>query len=174
MKFSFILNYENEKEFFDHWESKYSDSNEPVYLENINKPLTEESIQLLFEWKNGGKIALKKLQSIRKNYPLVFSGDVKERYLNPNQSGGPIWNIFYIHLLSHSVWPIFDQHVYRSMVYIKKQVIEEIPTNKADIFTLYLKEYIPFVKAFNEKSHRRIDKALYSYGQFLKKVKRIT
>jgi len=70
MKFSFILNYENEKEFFDHWESKYSDSNEPVYLENINKPLTEESIQLLFEWKNGGKIALKKLQSIRK---LSFS-----------------------------------------------------------------------------------------------------
>ena len=105
MKFSFNLNFENEKEFLDHWESIYSDSvdsklKETKYAMNINKPLTEESLRLLYEWKNGGKIAKLKMQSIKKNYPLLFNGDAAGRYLDPDKSGGPIWNIFYMHLLN--------------------------------------------------------------------------
>jgi hypothetical protein len=180
MEFKFELNFKNEKEFLDYWGSVYLYSDpehlkEIKYTENINKPLTEESRRLLYEWKNGGKISNLKMQSIKKNYPLILEDDVdiKDRYLNPDQSGGPIWNIFYIHLLYPSVWPIFDQHVYRAMMYIKKQVLEEIPKKPAEIFTSYINVYIPFVREFNEKSYKRVDEALYSFGQFLSKVKKL-
>lgn len=177
MKFLFKINCENEKEFLDHWETIYSDSEsenikETKYTMNIDKPLTTESLQLLYEWKNGGNISNRKKQSIIKNYPLVFIGDEKERYLNPDKPGGPIWNIFYIHILNPNKWPIFDQHVYRAMMYIRKQVIEEIPTSKKSIINAYLNIYIPFIEEFDEPSYKRIDKALYSYGQFLKKAKK--
>ena len=46
----------------------------------------------------------------------------------------------------------------------------EIPSRKADIYAVYQGEYIPFVKRLNAHQ-RKIDKALYSFGQFLKLAK---
>lgn len=43
----------------------------------------------------------------------------------------------------------------------------EIPSGKAEIYASYQGEYIPFVKRLNVHQ-RKIDKALYSFGRFLK------
>ena len=47
---------------------------------------------------------------------------------------------------------------------------KEIPDKKSDIYAAYREDYIPFVMRLNA-APRKIDKALYSFGQFLKLAK---
>ena len=155
-----------------YWSSKYFYQEEYKYDNNIGKPLTKESRLALFEWKNGSKISAKKLASINDNYPLIFSGDEKKRYLNYNENGGAIWNIFYLHCLSPNKWPIYDQHTFRAMRYIQKGIIEEIGITHKQKYESYMEEYLPFVHSFGDIEQRKIDKALFVFGQFLKIVNR--
>ena len=171
---SFQLNCRDISDFMEHWSSKYVYQTEHKYDDNIGKPLTEESRLELFEWKNGSVISAKKLESIDKNYPLSFDGDKAERYLNHRESGGAIWNIFYIHILEPSKWPIFDQHTFRAMRYIQSGQIEEIEENDKRKYENYVDEYMPFISALGDVDHRKLDKALFSFGQFLKLAKKYT
>jgi len=160
--------------FIDYWASHYSYKLESVYTENIGKKLTSERLLCLFEWKNGGKISNHKLASIQDNYignRKTELEELKNRYLNENNPGGPIWNIFYLHCLEPNLFPIFDQHTYRSMYFIKELKIKEIPNTKKEIYKLYSNEYIPFYDMF-EFEKRKIDKALFTFGQYLKAVKK--
>ena len=168
MHFNICLNFETEKKFLDHWESKYSYKLEPSYDNNIGQPLTSERIDILYEWKNGGNLSAKKRQSVLTNYPTDPPSNFQSRYLCAKQSGGAIWNIFYLHILDSSQWPIFDQHAYRSMKYLTEGKITEIPSKKSKVYESYLDEYIPFLNNFEETDKRRIDKALFSFGRFLK------
>lgn len=169
---SFEISISSIKDFILHWEKKYSYPMGKKYDDNIGKPLTEISRHELFEWKNGSVISHAKLESIEKNYPLLFLGDKKERYLNDKQSGGAIWNIFYLHCLSPQEYPIYDQHTYRAMKYLTTKKIIEIGYNKKKIYESYINEYLPFIKLFgNSYDNRQIDKALFSFGQFLKIAK---
>jgi hypothetical protein len=119
MNISFCIKCESISEFLSHWAKTYSYDDAWKYDNNIGKPLSEQSRLELFEWKNGKRIAEKKINSIRRNYPLVFNGDLKTRYLDASAAGGAIWNIFYMHCIDHSKFPIFDQHTYRAMRYIQ-------------------------------------------------------
>lgn len=159
-------------DFLNHWSSKYSYSYEQKYTDNIGKPLSEKSRLALFEWKNGSVISKLKTKSIVENYPLSFYGNIQDRYLNHKQSGGAIWNIFYIHCLKPEVWPIFDQNVFRAMRYLKTGQIVEIGITNKQKYEQYLKEYVPFVNSLGKVNHRKLDKALFSFGQFLKKAKK--
>ena len=171
MHFSFQLSFTSQIDFLQHWASKYHDPNEMKYLPNVGKKLSSESLHQLFEWKNGSGISRRKLHSIAANYPLVFEGDPANRYLNHNNPGGAIWNIFYLHCLDPKKWPIFDQHTFRAMHYLRNGQIREIgSTNKLKYF-MYQFEYIPFLKEFSEPSQRRIDMALFTFGKFLKLAK---
>lgn len=170
MHFSFYIGQDNAHEFIEHWSLKYNYSKEYLYDENIGEPLTKKSLEALFEWKNGSKLSMKKQSSVKCNYPIDFSGCIKERYLNANQSGGAIWNIFYLHCLEPESWPIFDQHTYRAMVYLKTGFIKEIPTSDKKKYTIYEQEYVPFIKIFKSTEQRKIDKAIFSLGKFLKAV----
>lgn len=154
--------------FIDHWSSKYSYSDEYKYDNNVGKQLTEISLIELFEWKNGSIISKRKQKSIQENYPLSFSGDESWRYLNHKNSGGAIWNIFYLHCLSPSKWPIYDQHTHRAMKYIKYGLISEISITNKQKYESYKKEYIPFIRSFGQVDHRKLDKSLFAFGQFLK------
>jgi len=53
------------------------------------------------------------------------------------------------------------------MHFVKAGEPKEMPSRKADIYAAYQKEYISFVKSLNT-DQRKIDRALYSFGQFLK------
>ncbi len=172
MNFTFQIHCADFDQFVTHWSSKYFYADEHKYDSNIGNPLTERSRLELFEWKNGSVISEKKTKSIMENYPLSFQGDHQGRYLNHRQSGGPIWNIFYIHCLEPETWPIFDQHVFRAMRYIQTQEITEIGNTKKRKYQQYTEEYIPFIKSLGNINHRTLDKALFSFGQFLKKVEK--
>lgn len=172
MHLSFHITTTDLTSFILHWSSKYSYSAEHKYTNNIGKTLTKDSLQELFEWKNGtgSVIADRKAKSICKNYPLTFNGGRRERYLNHNLSGGAIWNIFYLHCLDPKTWPIFDQHTFRAMYYIQTGRIMEIGNNDKKKYELYESEYIPFVKNLRilVDDQRLVDKALFAFGQFLK------
>lgn len=172
MNISFCIKCKSITDFLSHWEKSYSYKNEWKYDSNIGKSLTKQSRLELFEWKNGSSIAQKKIDSILNNYPLTFNGDLKKRYLNTNGAGGAIWNIFYMHCIDHLKFPIYDQHTYRAMRYIQTGRIEEISKKNSSIYKTYQNDYIPFVKSLNETDQRKIDKALFSFGQFLKKSKK--
>ncbi len=172
MNLTFKIHCSDLNHFVEHWSSKYSYSAEYKYDSNINQPLTEKSRLELFEWKNGSAISKKKMDSILQNYPLSFQGNQRERYLNHKQSGGAIWNIFYLHCLEPKKWPIFDQHVFRAMRYIQTCQIAEIGITNKQKYESYENEYIPFVRSLGNIDHRTLDKALFAFGQFLKKAKK--
>ena len=49
--------------------------------------------------------------------------------------------------------------------------IKEIPNTKKNIYHIYSNEYIPFFNMF-EFEKRETDKALFTFGQYLKVVKK--
>jgi len=171
MHISFSIESQSLSDFIDHWSAKYVEKNEEIYTGNVGKKLTKNSRKELFEWKNGSVIAMKKWKSILKNYPLSFSDDVveqEERYLDHNKGGGAIWNIFYLHCINPEIWPIYDQHAHRAMIYMKTGKITEIGgTNRQKIIS-YKGQYVPFFKTLSQKDHRKLDKALFAFGKFLK------
>jgi hypothetical protein len=171
MILSFAIQFNSLEEFLDHWSARYPERNfgdRDKYDPFVGKRLTEPSRLHLFEWKNGSKISKAKSASVSKNYPLSFpKSELEERYLNPQRSGGAIWNIFYMHCIDPVTWPIFDQHTYRAMHFMKTGDLKEIPFAKAKVYKSYKEEYIPFVTNLNS-DQRRIDKALFAFGQFLK------
>lgn len=168
MHFSFEIKTKDKTSFLEHWQAKYEYPAEEKYTQNIGLPLTEKSRHELFEWKNGGVISKSKTRSILENYPLIFSGDHRARYLNHKEPGGAIWNIFYLHCLEPEKWPIFDQHTFRAMQYIKTGQIVEIGTTNKQKYAAYKDEYIPFLRTFGGNNARKIDRALFAFGQFLK------
>lgn len=169
MHLSFQINFSDTASFLNHWSSRYKYKDDHKYTENIGTPLTQTSLKELFEWKNGiENIAKHKLRSIEDNYPVVYRGDLKSRYLNHRQPGSAIWNIFYLHCLLPSEWPIFDQHVFRAMSYIETGKVTEIPGTNKRKYEAYQSEYRPFLKAFKHAEQRKIDMALFAFGKFLK------
>jgi hypothetical protein len=108
------------------------------------------------------------LTSIIKNYSPSFSGNGRARYLDCEQPGGTIWNIFFLHCLAPGTWPIFDQHTYRAMHYMQTGHIKEIGyTNKLK-YEAYESKYIPFVASLKGPTPRTVDRALFAFGRFLK------
>ena len=174
MNLSFQIKCRDINEFIEHWAPKYTYQTEYKYDNNIGKPLTKRSRLELFEWKNGSVISALKLKSIEKNYPYSFKGDKAARYLNHKESGGAIWNIFYLHCLEPSKWPIFDQHTYRAMKFMKTGEIVEIKESNKFKYESYVNEFIPFFDDFVGLEQREVDKALFSFGQFLKLAKKYT
>jgi len=178
MHLSFNISTTNLTDFLTHWSSRYSYSAEHKYTNNIGKPLTKESLRELFEWKNGtgSVIAGRKANSIDENYPLSFTDDQRERYLNYKLPGGAIWNIFFLHCLDHQTWPVFDQHTFRAMRYIQIGRIQEIGSTNKRKYDEYESQYMPFVASLRLviDDQRLIDKALFAFGQFLKLAKKYT
>ena len=159
--------------FLEFWSERYYD---PKNLDRdkydcfVGKPLTCQSLRSLFEWKNGSPLSAKKYESVKKNYPLLSDkGGLRARYLDPKDNGGPIWNIFYMHCTDPMVWPIFDRRSYQAMRFMKSGKIEKLPSEKKRVYHLYEYEYIPFAKSLGQ-DERKIDKALYTFGQFLSRT----
>ena len=167
----------NEKDFVGFWSRQYSYDLEHRYDESIKKtPLDESAVWALFEWKNGTEeIAQKKKQSIASVYlpqlkkmPVLKSLQDDKNYLATLQ-GGAIWDIFWLHCINPELFPIFDQHAYRSMAKITAMGPPEIPSTRPQKIRSYFEEYIPFTKRFVSVSLRDLDKALFAYGRFLKR-----
>lgn len=178
MHLDFSISFPDIRSFIDHWASKYSYPQEKKYTDNIGKGLTKKRLEALFEWKNGmgEAIAARKLNSILKNYPPNFRGDENIRYLSADEPGGAIWNIFFLHCRNHEKWPIFDQHTFRAMHFMETGKIKEIAGSNSRqgremVYDSY-KRYMGFVATIKEPDHRKVDRALFTFGKFLKTAAR--
>ena len=174
------------KDFIDYWKEKYRYGNETVYECHINKDLTKEkaSLQRLFVWKNGHrqpsqvkqanineKINWLNSQSVKSCEKNQVIEKAKMKYLNCKRSGA-VWNIFFLHCLDQEEWPIYDQHTYRAMMYIKTGEIPEDEKNDCEKYENYRKKYRCFIKTkFKGCDRRDVDKALFAFGKFLKTYK---
>jgi hypothetical protein len=176
-----ILKDTNLEKFVKFWSEVYDYESDHLYAKNISQPLTEERIRELFIWKNGGKLSRLKEKSVSDHYVsnisklATTSKDIlPDQWLKDFGTGGAIWNIFFLHVWNPK-FPIFDQHVFRTMKFIQTGKVLEIPSANARKAEIYLKEYLPFYNQLeNELKNsqpRDLDRALWKFGQFLKWLK---
>jgi hypothetical protein len=183
-------NAENFSDFISFWASLYNYSpKKPVdnryYYDNIHRTKYDyKDIEALFTWKNGMTLSEKKSETVNtickelhlinemkyNNVPIIDS-------LHKIRLREGVWKIFLLHITKPDYYPIFDQHTYRAYHYLKYDTIEEITKVEKTILEFYLNEYIPFIheKLYiirtNEERFqmlRKIDKALFTFGKFLK------
>jgi hypothetical protein len=169
------------EEFVKFWAEAYDYPSDSLYTKNIGQPLTEEGIHELFVWKNGGKLSRLKKKSVSDKYvssisklEIIPKDTLPDQWLKDFGRGGAIWNIFFLHVWNPK-FPIFDQHVFRSMRFIQTGTALEIPSVNARKVEIYLKEYLPFYsqleKELKSPQSRDLDRALWKFGQFLKWLK---
>ena len=163
------------KDFVSSWAPVYEYKLELLYDRNIGKELNPTRIEVLFLWKNGGTIAARKLASVRRNF-VDRRGELDdldeatsaEDFLRHFRNGGAIWRIFWLHLWKPDLYPIFDQHVYRAMTWIRSGVPGEIPVADPKKIRSYLDDYLPFHAEFTGLDQRLVDKALWACGKCMK------
>ena len=160
--------------FVEIWSSVYPEETDALYNRNIGT-LTPQGIKELFIWKNGTRLSEKKLKSVQDNYverlarlKALPNDFPPEKFLQEEFAGGMIWKIFLLHIWQPQKYPIFDQHVYRAMIQLKTGQIAELKEDDKEKFSKYLKEYLPFFKSLGDYPKRKLDKALWMYGKFLK------
>ncbi len=160
--------------FVEFWSARYKGYDEDFYQKNIGKQLTKQRILDWYEWKNGMPLAPLKLTSVITNFVSrrneldeVSPGVTAEEFLRRFASGGVVWRIFWLHIWQPRNFPIYDQHVYRAMRFIQGGEKKEISKKDSEKIHSYVDEYLPFYARFDGFNHREVDKALWSFGEFL-------
>lgn len=178
---SFEISFSALDPFLRYWACRYRDSDRDTtlydpHIRTANLQTDWKALKALFEWKNGGTIAKPKLASVRTNYFEDWTDDdhLECRYLDFKKGGGPIWNIFYLHCRHPDKYPIYDQHTYRAMRFMETGNLEELISGtsiaaRAEIFRSY-GDYMSFASKL-DANKRKVDRALYTFGQFLKLAK---
>jgi hypothetical protein len=151
-------------EFINFWSKQYSYPKDYLYNDNIGKELIENRIWDLFLWKNGKPLSEKKKLSVI-NMPSSHNNLALLTYLN--KPGGAIWRIFWLHCNYPNIFPIYDQHVHRAMAKLKEWRKLEIPPQNMRKVETYISYYLPFWGEFLEFPPKKVDEALWSYGNFL-------
>jgi hypothetical protein len=159
-------------EFVRFWSSKYVNPNETLYTDNIGSPLDEDKIFKLFTWKNNNNLSRRKKRTIQEKYIPLISAEIPseidrvKRYIQ-NIRGNAIWNLFWLHCVTQGKYPLYDQHTHRASRYCIVGEVSEIPKNKNIILDYYFEDYIPFYNFF-ENNDRAVDKALFTFGKYVK------
>jgi hypothetical protein len=179
-----------ESDSVEFWARKYRDPNEHIYIEFINGTHTDESLDRLFYWKIGAKDYKKNIVSAYKNFISrrqllgTLPDDISaEAFLAQFPSGGPIYRIFWLHCCYPNRFPIYDQHVHRTMTYLERGSADELEDYSAHRkIDVYLREYLPFYTTFSTLNFtfepardgvrgRKADRALWWFGKCLKAPK---
>lgn len=167
-------------QFIMFWKKLYKYPRPALYSDNIGKPLTAARVWALFTWKNGmSNISTKKRLVIQKKYlitleslPNITTCEMAKAYLEKwaEGSSGAVWDIFWLHCLNPSLYPIFDQHTYRAMTAIRGGKPKEIGTYRRSILMKYFDEYRGFAAELALRTKMdmiAVDQSLFSYGKFL-------
>ncbi|MDQ0156532.1 hypothetical protein [Robertmurraya andreesenii] len=178
----------DQKQFIEYWAELYNyDPKHPLcnklYDENIIKEeYSEKDIFALYAWKNGMALSKKKAEAVKQ---IVLNLDRINELKKSNQTDlysslyfipDGVWKLFLLHIINPAYYPIFDQHTYRAYQYIKSDMILEMPKDKSIMIKFYLNDYIPFIHEYIQDSDydlrrmniRKMDKALFAFGRFLK------
>jgi len=172
------------KQFVDCWREYYNAYSEDIYSTHItNDPLEEEDIRVLFKWKNGMSLSgskTKVLESKVLNRLDVINELRNERDIDFDSLNeqfkdlAAIWRIFVMHIINPFEFPIFDQHVYRAMRFLKNNRVEDLKNDDLVKIELYKNGYLPFYKDLVSglDDLRSCDKALWAFGKFLAQAKK--
>lgn len=170
-------------EFVEFWHRLYSDKDmrldDELYTPNILGPHTRETLLSLFKWKVGDRFFQTHLPGIQRNFidrmkvAASLSPDATvSSWLKAFPDGGAIYRIFWMHCWNPADLPIYDQHVHRAMIFIQEGRIEELERfPDKDKLELYRNKYIAFNLSFSGDDRRKVDRALFAFGQFIKKQK---
>ena len=158
------------------WDQQYRYPQESLYSDNIGKRLTPRRVRDLFRWKNGSPLSKAKRRSVEENFVRRIGharrlpADISaEEFLEEFPSGGPIWRIFWLHCCRPETFPIYDQHVHRAMAFIEGDGLGELAQRSdPEKVRLYLGRYLPFYQEFTGFDTRSVDRALWSFGRFIK------
>lgn len=168
--------------FVDVWSRHYADPNEHLYIENIERELTVPVIQALFEWKNGSRMSVLKHKRVVEYYR---PGDQVHLSLNNDEAiydyvgrdNAAIWNVFWLHCLAPTKFPIYDQHAHRAMMFMNGAADDlEIPSSPKKKAQCYVDDFMPFFAEIvgprpTIQSSRQVDRSLFAFGKFIKSVR---
>jgi hypothetical protein len=168
------------------WSKLYNYQNYERYKSIITKPELEKGdLRVLFEWKNGMNLSAKKDQSFL-NQILQHEILIQQLRLEFDEGRfdetfgkmSAIWQLYLRHIIQPSVYPIFDQHVYRAYRFIQQQEDKDLPFTRTTKLGAFYKEYYPFFLDMkdlaDEHDHFVIDKALWSFGKIIKEYPGLT
>jgi len=166
--------------FISTWSKLYAFSNEAIYKASIKKEtLTETDIQNLYQWKNGMRLSMQKQKSldtkIKTKLSIInaFKNNVNvdiEQFSKEFKNLSAVWKIFLLHIIQPNNYPIYDQHIHITFLFIHKEDFSNISntsiTNK-EKEQFYFERYLPFIEAQNIKDLKKLDEAFFAFGQFL-------
>ncbi|MBU2524073.1 hypothetical protein KKG71_02680 [Patescibacteria group bacterium] len=167
------------EQFIHFWSQFYDeqgDADEKFYNPYINDLSKEDFLDKLWRWKMGvhfhnrnNQKALRLMEEqkerIREYRNTKPTFDELWNFSREIFAGGLIYSIFLIHICKPKDYPIFDQHAFRSFIFLTKGEIIKEPQNIADY-----KDYKRFILKIHKEfdvNLRDIDKAFMAFGQFL-------
>lgn len=167
-------------DFIIFWSKQYSFANEDVYRNSISKKeFTHTDIQNLYVWKNGMKLSELKQKSLdgKIKSKLSIINDFKsndgidlEVFNKEFKNLSAVWKIFLLHIIKPTRYPIYDQHIHRTFVFIHNEdwsnISNDTITNK-DKESFYFDRYLPFIQRSNVTDLKQLDEAFFAFGQFL-------
>lgn len=166
--------------FITFWSQLYSYSNEVIYKKNISKKVFDaESIQELFICKNGMRSSDLKQKSLNNkiidklgviNYLKSKEEFELDLFNYEFKSLSAVWKIFLLHIIQPKKFPIYDQHIHRTFLFIHKKEFSNlsntsIKNKQKEAF--YFNEYLPFIDENEIKDLKKLDEAFFAFGQFL-------
>ncbi|MDG4717316.1 hypothetical protein [Winogradskyella marincola] len=183
MKLVTLVNTKNENliDFINSWSKLYSFSNEAIYSKSIVKEtFSKTDIQNLYRWKNGMKLSVLKQKSLDTKIKAKLS--IINTFKSNNEIDidafrkefknlqATVWKIFLLHIIKPNKYPIYDQHIHRTFLFIHNEDWSNISntsiSNKAKE-QFYFERYLPFIEVQNIKDLKKLDEAFFAFGQFL-------
>ncbi|HEY4109563.1 hypothetical protein [Puia sp.] len=170
------------KTFVQFWRSMYRPNAEtlPLYLDNIDKQrFTRKDIGELYRWKNSRpyennpnkRVSVERIQAELPMINRLKQQFVMRAFEETFAGISPIWQIFLLHIIQPDVYPIFDQHVHRTHLFLVHQRIVALPTygkTKLDYYHVHYQPYFNEVRRRHKLDRFELDNALWTLGQFLK------
>ena len=166
------------EEFISFWSKLYAYDNAALYNKIYHKVLSEKDIKDLYQWKNGMKLSQAKENSldtkIIKKINIINSLRAEAKidldyFLKEFKEVSVVWKVFLLHIISQSMYPIYDQHIHRAYRFMHNEESDGISAsmNEADKLKFYFEEYFPFVKESKIKDLKKMDEAFFAFGQFI-------
>ena len=166
------------QEFISFWSKLYAYDNAVLYNKIHHKVLSEKDIKDLFQWKNGMKLSQAKEKSLKikilKKIKIINSLRATteidlDYFLKEFKEVSVVWKVFLLHIISPSMYPIYDQHIHRAYRFMNNEASDGIKAsmNEATKLKFYFEEYYPFVKQSKIKDLKKMDEAFFAFGQFI-------
>ena len=166
------------QEFISFWSRLYAYDNAALYDKIYYKVLSEKDIKDLYQWKNGMKLSQAKEKSLNtkiiKKLNIINSlratAEIDlDYFLKEFKEVSVVWKVFLLHIISPTMYPIYDQHIHRAYRFINNEASDGIKAsmNESVKLKFYFKEYYPFVRQSKIKDLKKMDEAFFAFGQFI-------